>query len=421
MTDLPKLPPADFEVTIANKLEARSSSLLNTFLEIDFDRTGKLHRSEFKIAMHNIFGIDLTDEQVHRIFKRIGKGIENDQVCYKDFVEYIGNTTDWNDNFTFSQLVGLNKELQEKGNLSNGNSVDLFHEMKIVPKECAITRQLRHDLKEKIYSRYSGNISGRGIDTETFLALDSDKCGLITPSHFSEWLQEIGFELSGDECRKVLGEYWNETGIALLDFIHFLDSLDVDECKEITKVGDNEGIPEDDSHQLRNSLKEYSSKDLCLLESFRSFHSQHSTIDKVRLLRKLLEEGLGIDEMLSSRILSKWDKKLDASEFIDLIVGEVATSQIGTSFNREDIEAIKSFCRSIESDYMNTRQGFLSLDRSKTRQLTHDDLVAGFQKYGIDIEVDFAKRIIHKVNKDGETMNFAQYIQMISTHLSNLE
>ena len=59
-----------FEIILARKLQARSKSLHKTFLDLDRDRDGHISRSDFKIALHNIFGIDLTTVQLNAIFSR---------------------------------------------------------------------------------------------------------------------------------------------------------------------------------------------------------------------------------------------------------------------------------------------------------------------------------------------------------------
>jgi Ca2+-binding EF-hand superfamily protein len=57
-----------FEIAVARKLEARSNSLLDTFLHLDTDGDGLVTRNDLKAALHNLWGIDLSKDEMNAFF-----------------------------------------------------------------------------------------------------------------------------------------------------------------------------------------------------------------------------------------------------------------------------------------------------------------------------------------------------------------
>jgi hypothetical protein len=54
-----------FEIAVARKLEARSNPLLDTFLHLDTDGDGSVTRNDLKAALHNLWGIDLSEDEMN--------------------------------------------------------------------------------------------------------------------------------------------------------------------------------------------------------------------------------------------------------------------------------------------------------------------------------------------------------------------
>jgi len=230
----PKSQP--FEVAVARKLKNRSSKLMDTFLKLDFDGDGFVTRSDFKKSLHNIYGIDLTEEQMDAIFTRFAffdesmisstdEGVQlsggtHHGIRYADFVKYIHATAMESPSSSDDYGSALNLHVTSENHLESTN-----------PPKDAVTDELRHALIRKLNSHVSSERGGgNGMDTQLFLMMDTDRSGKVSPKQFQEWLTSVGMVLTDEQCKTILGSHYHPTGIDLREFVQVVDGLLTEEC-----------------------------------------------------------------------------------------------------------------------------------------------------------------------------------------------
>lgn len=228
-------PPQNFEISLARKIKSVSKSLLITFQKLDIDRDGYVTRSDLKIALHNMFGIDLTRSQMDGIFARFAyfekdhrDSVENKAtnsrhgIRYTEFVEYIRQTAEWSSNNHVSEYGST---LQLKSNDQAGQKTAMYS---ISPPSNAVTSELKRALGRLLRQQ-------TGLDmknTHLFMGMDFQRNSRVSPDEFQRWTNRLGLILTKEEVKKLLGEHygpWMEMSVfvALVEELKNYNSVDI--------------------------------------------------------------------------------------------------------------------------------------------------------------------------------------------------
>ena len=252
--------PKLYEVALARKIQSySSSSLVPTFRRIDVDSDGYISKLDLKNALHNMWGIDLTDSQIDYIFYRTASFDEGhrdslsptkyNRISYREFVKYIQNTAE-STNFSSSQVYGANLH---NGKPPEPPSTKMYSD---TPQSCAArAKELRKAIFNLMTQHAPSNSAGGMAETHLFLQMDIRRNNHINPDEFRAWTNKLGLTLSREDVKMVWGKYWNEKGMDLNTFGYFMENLDATEKSSQDCQQREMEIADDSSPSVSSVLK----------------------------------------------------------------------------------------------------------------------------------------------------------------------
>lgn len=217
------------EALLARKLESRFASLHDTFLSMDVDGDGYVSMNDMKRALHTLFAIDVTNDQMNAIYERFahvneihGTHCKHDKgIRYGEFVIHFYNiahdaSRSSADLSSSSTHTIHTKEVDFTGALPTLDVVK-------PPSDC-VPKDLLRALQRKILTRSSNGSGTR--ETRLFLDMDTDRSGKVTPQEFQSWASRMGLDLTDEQCKLILGNHYHPEGIKLQEFVKLIDGLE---------------------------------------------------------------------------------------------------------------------------------------------------------------------------------------------------
>eukprot|EP00956_Cyclotella_meneghiniana_P035705 scaffold117469_cov75-Cyclotella_meneghiniana.AAC.7 len=210
--------PHPFEIALIRKLEARTKKVSDAFRILDADGDGCISPSDMMTALHNEFGMDITQEQEQYIFSRFSnKGEGAVDSCAKtqvgmtfgEFAKY----------FNAVSSAACYMPSSESGSaaavgfhIDQGRDAD--RELPILETIETKRLRLRHQLRQTLSAHSSRTHGGSGMkETSLYLAIDVHRSGKVTMQELLDWLKSVGIEWDMNQLKLVvLGCHSDEKG-----------------------------------------------------------------------------------------------------------------------------------------------------------------------------------------------------------------
>lgn len=392
--------PQPYELSIIRSLQSRTASLTQAFLILDTNRDGYINRIDLGVALHNVFGIDLTEAQLDGLYARFcyfeeaghvhdgaGGSKSNTSICtkgvrYQAFVDYI----------TASTATGVLSSMH----VQDGSTLDLLSQrinnkvdqttlQRIVPTEQQRINKLRKQLGTSLRSRTvapgthpSSSSSSTGgttassygheplTDATLFVKVDTHQTGTISLEEFATFVREyLGYNnWTDDDLRLVLGEHYHpDCGVKYNEFIQFVLEL---EGMDVVAIGD---------------------------ASVESSHKEDATDESTRK-----EDKQRADAVLSGTILRIADE------------------------SRPDGEIIRLIAEALYSRYTRLVDAFRRMETDNVGRLSGEEFHKGLEEVGLGIGLDRLKRILSKFDGDGDgRLSLSEFVRLISVSREDID
>ncbi len=432
-------PPQNFEVSLARKIKSISKNLLITFQKLDVDRDGYVTRSDLKIALHNMFGIDLTRSQMDGIFARFAyfekdhrDSVENKVtdsrhgIRYTEFVEYIRQTAEWSSNNHVSEYGST---LQLKSNDQAGQKTAMYS---ISPPPNAVTSDLRRALGRLLRQQ-------TGLDmknTHLFMGMDFQRNSRVSPDEFQQWTNRLGLILTKEQVKKLLGEHydpWMEMSVfvALVEELKNYNSVDIGHDPGWNNIpsknhsNQQSGLENEARQSLVKCIRKCADdaktdkmivkivgnqlyqKKQRVLDAFRSIDLDGSGKLNLKEFRMAMQQyGLDLSEERVKSLMDKFDEdgdgKLDKHEFVrfisfcgDIDIGTTQKTEHNKCENEDPSLIRKSIIRTVSG-----HEDEVKLSKV-VKQLDDDDLSAIMKfRNALDSERLWTSAAFKKFDKD---------------------
>eukprot|EP00520_Triparma_pacifica_P018755 CAMPEP_0118663770 /NCGR_PEP_ID=MMETSP0785-20121206/17621_1 /TAXON_ID=91992 /ORGANISM="Bolidomonas pacifica, Strain CCMP 1866" /LENGTH=324 /DNA_ID=CAMNT_0006557561 /DNA_START=42 /DNA_END=1013 /DNA_ORIENTATION=- len=320
--------PTTYTLALTRKILARSTSLLETFLELDLDADGSISRSDLALSLKKLYNIDLTREQLNGLASKFGcgKGRRVDYSCFVDCIRDLATTHPLT-----SSTYGSGPSLVRGTGTYTDSDLQRLGIVRVPP---GIKKA---DLERVIARKIRSRSSVASKTTQTFLAIDEDRDGRFTVEEFREFLLNVGLDVGISQCSEVLGEYISKDGeVHLSGFARFLKTIEPAREVQPWEVLDEESLKRertvaaamaksarlameyavtkcvDDAMsdaKILNALQEnLMYKKTTLVKAFKRFDMDaKGLLTKEEFAQGLRESGLDISEERAGKLMEKFD------------------------------------------------------------------------------------------------------------------
>lgn len=471
------------QVLISRKLEARFTSLHDTFLRMDVDGDGFISITDMQKGLYQILGMEVTNAQVNALFdqyphttRETNENDDNDGpqknrkvIRYEEFVRHLYHTAnDYTHSSSSDFSVTSAFDLKGDSEDMNDDMVDLVGNVAKLDAIRApfgsVPKEILSALRRKMITR-SSNKSGTR-ETRLFLEMDDDRSGKISPEEFQLWATKMGLILTDEQCKSILGKHYHpDDGIDLPEFMQFMDSLEnadslgdssplawespnSDEMKkrrltakavaECTTLALNEAFSKcvDDDKSDHDIIEAFTSqlhaKQISLIKEFENADKDNNgKLDASELQLAFFKSDLFLSLKRTKKLIEKFDRhgdgKLNKSDFVFCISNNGSfhkdnneVNVTTTQTNIDDEKVIKKFRRAMDNEIVSMREFFDKLDLDRSKTLSMNQLKLGFDKLNVEVSHEELSRIMKKVNVDRTgSIKFHQFVKLFSISASD--
>ena len=433
------------QVLISRKLEARFTSLHDTFLRMDVDGDGFISATDMQKALYNILGMEVTTAQMNALFDQYPhttietNGTDENEpkynrkvIRYEEFVRHLYHTANdytqsSSSDFSVSSVFNLKSDSEDINGADMVNLVGNVAKLDAVraPSE-SIPKEILSALRRKMITR-SSNKSGTR-ETQLFLEMDDNRSGKVSPEEFQSWTAKMGLILTDSQCKAILGKHYHEDGIDLTEFMQFLDTLEnvgsqkdspfdwespnSDDLKrrrlaakavaECTTLALNEAFSKcvDDDKSDHDIIEAFTSqlhaKRISLIKEFEKADKDNSgKLDAKELQLAFSKSDLFLSLKRTEKLIQKFDRdgdgKLNKSDFVFCISNNRSMNndnedgeKVATiQSNIDDDNLIKKFRLAMDNEIISMRDFFDKLDQDRSKTLTMNQFKLGFDKLNV--------------------------------------
>jgi len=365
--------PQSFEVALCRKILSQTKPLLHTFLAIDEDNDGTISKIDLANGLHNIFGIDLENEEIDIIFLRFAsltnlnrevlQNEENEGMRFKGFAKYVQSTAD--SAARASLVYG-----------AAGISAGKKEYIKTVQSKSARRKELRQLIYNLIHQHAPSASDGGMAATYIFLGMDRLRDNQIRLEEFRLWINsKMALELSVEEMKLVMGGYWVEVedsdeGLSFQECVAFVEGL-AKEC-------------------MRKSSYKEEGRDEPVKQRHKPFSSK--LIDEVPKRDENDENETGLEE---EEVYLEGDLQL----------------------RPRDKEAIIKYRGLLHPELQVLKNLFKNMTKSNPQYFTGAELKAAMEKCGLKISDDQIIRIMKHFGNDKGEMEFFNFVKLLTRKL----
>uniref|UniRef100_A0A7S2UJ50 EF-hand domain-containing protein n=1 Tax=Attheya septentrionalis TaxID=420275 RepID=A0A7S2UJ50_9STRA len=434
-----------FEIAVARKLEARSNSLLDTFLALDTDGDGAVTRNDFMAALHNLWGIDLSEDEMNALFSRFAHLNSHHGIRYPEFVEYVHDTASANMATSSSSYGAL---ISHHSSVNYKNGLPRF--MTVEPPQEAKTHELRMVLRRLF--RQKTNYSNGGMPArDMFLAMDKERNGVVSVEVFQSWCETMGVRLTDEQVKQVWGYHYHEEskGIRFAEFSKFIRELDevdsgsgvpweqvdaediknkrlmerqaaivaTEQLHDALKKGVADGTT--DREMIRPFLERLYKKKTTMLDAFKKFDEEGAgKLSADDLTKALQEAGMDVSEARVASLVQKFDQdgdgRINKSEFVRLLTSDTEKPLVMEKKELTNTERAHLLALHVNNKYSHTLDAYKKFNVTSNGFLTVKKMQVAFAEAGVTISPAQIEAIIESYDKDKDGMlSKGEFTQLI--------